>query len=52
MDSTGGSTTAKKNSKVLKLDHWRYLPSIADQNLTDKNNKKKLFRLFDSYLKP
>ena len=43
MDSTG-STTSKsdKRENSIPKDHIKFLPSIAEQGLSDKNNKKKL----------
>lgn len=53
MESTG-STTSKTDKKenTLKQDHFRFMPSIAEQGLGEKNNRKKLQALFDKYLKP
>lgn len=53
-DSTGGSTTAKndKRENFLDRDHMRFLPSINEQGLAEKHNRKKLQSLFDRYLKP
>ena len=53
MDSTG-STTSKSDKKenTLPKESWRFIPSIAEQQLDQKQNRKKLQGLFDSYLKP
>jgi hypothetical protein len=53
MESTGSTTskTDKKENSIPK-DHYRYLPSILEQGLGEKNNRKKLQTLFDKYLKP
>jgi hypothetical protein len=57
MESTGatGSTSSAKASKAsnsIPSDHYKFFPSIMEQNLSDKNNKKKLQSYFDRYLKP
>ena len=53
MESTG-STTSKneKRENAIPKDHHRYLQSIAEQGLGEKQNRKKLQTLFDRYLKP
>lgn len=64
MDSTGsttskeqkmglpaGSKDGKKENSIPK-EHWKYLPSIQEFGLNDKNNKKRLQYLFDAYLRP
>jgi hypothetical protein len=53
MESTG-STTSKsdKRENSIPKDHFRFLPSIAELGLGEKQNKKKLQTLFDKYLKP
>lgn len=68
MDSTGSTTSKEaktlmgglggasgkegKRENSLPKDAWKYLPSIAEFGLNDKNNKKRLQYLFDSYLRP
>ena len=44
MDSTGGSNPNKgvKKENSIPLDHYKFFPSIGEQNLSDKANKKKL----------
>ncbi len=53
MESTG-STTSKIDRKENSLpkDHHKYLQSIAELGLGEKQNRKKLQTLFDRYLKP
>lgn len=53
MESTGSTTskTDKKENSIPK-DHFRFLPTIAEQGLAEKSNRKKLQALFDKYLKP
>ena len=53
MESTG-STTSKTDKKenTIPKDHFKYLPSIGEQGLGEKQNRKKLQALFDKYLKP
>ena len=52
-DSTG-STTSASNTADKKLDQlvWKFLPSIDEQGLSNKANRKKLQTLFNKYLKP
>jgi len=52
-DSTG-STTSGTNTADKKLDQlvWKFLPSIDEQGLSNKANRKKLQTLFNKYLKP
>ena len=52
-DSTG-STTSGTNTADKKLDQlvWKFLPSIDEQGLSNKSNRKKLQGLFNKYLKP
>lgn len=54
MDSTGGSNLPKavKKENGIPSDHFRFFPSIQEQGLGEKTNKKKLQSLFDRYLKP
>ena len=42
MEGTGGTTEEKKNANEIPKANWKYLPSIHEQNLADKSNKKKL----------
>jgi hypothetical protein len=53
MDSTGATTSKieKKENSVVK-DHFKFIPSIGEQGLGEKQNRKKLQILFDKYLKP
>ena len=53
MDGTG-STTSKEHGKEkgLPKEHWKYLHSIHEFQLSEKTNKKRLQYLFDCYLKP
>jgi hypothetical protein len=53
MESTGSTTskTDKKENGIPK-DHYKFLPSIAEQALGEKQNRKKLQILFEKYLKP
>ena len=53
-DSTGGSTTSKSEvaDKQLPSSQYKYFPSIEEQGLSEKSNKKKLQVLFNRYLKP
>ena len=43
MESTGSTTskTEKKENSIPK-DHFKFLPSINEQGLGEKNNRKKL----------
>ena len=57
MESTGGSGSVaikgdKDSKNSLPSDKWKYFPSIHEQGLGDKSQKKKLEGLFSSYLKP
>jgi hypothetical protein len=54
METTASSTTFKgdKKENSIPKDHFRYLPSIHEQGLGEKQNRKKLQMLFDKYLKP
>ena len=53
MESTG-ATTSKVGGKenTIPKDHFKFLPSIGEQGLSETQNKKKLQTLFDKYLKP
>lgn len=43
MESTGGSATKQdRAAKEIPKDHHRFLPSIGEQGLGEKNNRKKL----------
>ena len=37
---------------MLSQSHWKYFPSIEEQGLGEKSNRKKLQTLFNRYLKP
>ena len=52
-DSTG-STTSKNEAadKIIPHAHFKFLPSIEEQGLSEKSNRKKLQTLFNRYLKP
>ena len=54
MESTGSTTSKDQNRKENSIpkDHFKFLPSIGEQGLGEKNNRKKLQTLFDRYLKP
>lgn len=57
MESTGSTTLSKggdtnKKENTIPKDHFKYFPSIVDQGLDQKQNRKKLQTLFDKYLKP
>ena len=65
MDSTGSTTSKEpkigaggaaskdgKKENAVPKEHWKYFPSIQEFGLNDKNNKKRLQYLFDSYLRP
>lgn len=52
MESTGGIGGIDRISKEIPKDHFKYLPSIAEEGLGEKNNRKKLQVMFDKYLKP
>lgn len=68
MDSTGSTTSKEaktlmgggvggagkdgKRENALPKEAWKYLPSIQEFGLNDKNNKKRLQYLFDAYLRP
>jgi hypothetical protein len=51
---TGGSTTSQKDKKENSIakEFFRFIPSINEQGLGEKTNRKKLQTLFDRYLKP
>ena len=53
MESTG-STSSKidKKENSIPKDMYKYLPSIQEQGLAEKHQRKKLQTLFDKYLKP
>ena len=52
-DSTGSTTSNKESvDKILPHAHWKFLPSIEEQGLGEKSNRKKLQVLFNKYLKP
>ena len=53
MESTG-STSSKidKKENSIPKDMYKYLPSIQEQGLGEKHQRKKLQTLFDKYLKP
>lgn len=51
MESSTPSKSDKKENSIPK-EHYRYLQSIAEQGLGEKQNRKKLQALFDRYLKP
>jgi hypothetical protein len=50
-DSTG-STTSSSPDKTLPQSQWKYFPSIEEQGLGEKSNRKRLQTLFNRYLKP
>ena len=53
MESTGSTTSKAKDSDVtIPKDHYKFFPSIAEQGLSDKANKKKLDGLCSKYLRP
>ena len=53
MESTGGTNTkSDKKEQTIPKDHFKFFPSISEQGLGEKTNKKKLQTLFDKYLKP
>jgi hypothetical protein len=54
MDGTGGSTAVKgdKKENTIPKDNYRFIPSISEQGLGEKPQRKKLQALFDKYLKP
>ena len=56
MDGTGSTTSkevkGKTTEKTVPKEHFKYFHSIHEYSLGDKNNKKRLQYLFDSYLKP
>ena len=37
---------------MLPHAHWKYIPSIEEQGLGEKSNRKRLQVLFNRYLKP
>ena len=53
MESTGSTTSkADKKENTIPKDHFKFMPSINEQSLGEKQNRKKLQSLFDKYLKP
>ena len=53
MESTGSTTSkAKDIDSTMPKDHYKYLPSIMEQGLSDKTNKKKLDALCAKYMRP
>ena len=44
MDGTGGSSTAKSDKKENSIpkDNYRFIPSISEQGLGEKPQRKKL----------
>ena len=50
MDSTGGAPLATKGGdqtkSLLSTDKYKFLPSINEQGLSDKSQKKKLETMF------
>ena len=44
MESTGGSATKQDSraAKEIPKEHFKYFPSIGDQGLAEKTNRKKL----------
>jgi hypothetical protein len=52
MGGLGAAGKEGKRENSLPKDAWKYLPSISEFGLNDKNNKKRLQYLFDSYLRP
>ena len=54
MESTGSTPSSKTDKKENSIpkEHWKFFPSIGEQGLGEKNNRKKLQTLFDRYLKP
>ena len=53
MESTGSTTSkATKGDNSIPKDHFRFFPSITEQGLADKSNKKRLQDLFNKYLRP
>ena len=53
MESTG-STSSKvdKKENSIPKDNYKFIPSIHEQSLGEKPQRKKLQGLFDKYLKP
>ena len=51
-DSTGSTTSKEMTDKTLPQNQWKYFPSIEEQGLSEKSNRKKLQVLFNRYLKP
>jgi len=49
MESTGGTD---RPAKDIPKEHYKYIPSIQEQGLSEKQNRKRLQTLFDKYLKP
>ena len=53
MESTGATTSkTDKLENSIPKDHYRFLPSIQEQSLGEKGNRKRLETLFSRYLKP
>ena len=54
MEGTGGTTAGNKDKKENSIpkDNFRFIPSISEQGLGEKPQRKKLQALFDKYLKP
>jgi hypothetical protein len=53
MESTGATTSKiDKKENTIPKDHFKFIPSIGEQGLGEKQNRKKLQQLFDRYLKP
>ena len=60
MESTGGTTTSKmekhesgsQTNNSIPASHYKYIPSIQEQGLGEKSNKKRLQTLFNCYLRP
>jgi len=53
MESTG-STTSKndKRENSIPKEMYRFIPSIGEQGLGEKSNRKKLQAMFEKYMKP
>ena len=54
MEGTGGTAAGKTDKKENSIpkDNYRFIPSISEQGLGEKPQRKKLQGLFDKYLKP
>ena len=53
MESTGATPSKiEKKENTVSKDHFKFFPSIGEQGLGEKQNRKKLQVLFDRYLKP